>query len=188
MAAPCYKADIGESMNIRMIEERDISSVLNIYRYYVENTDITFECTLPSYEAFSSRVHRIVSRYPYLVADEGGYIVGYAYADQFKDRQAYDWTCEVSVYLKNGQERRGTGTMLYRELEQILTRMNIRNLNACITWPNPPSVAFHERMGYRKVAHFEKCGYKFDRWIDMIWMQKITEPYPEHPDAVLWRS
>ncbi len=168
-------------MNIRKIEERDIPSVMNIYRYYVDNTVISFEYELPSEEEFIRRVHAITAKYPYLVAEEEGYILGYAYAAPFKDRAAYDWTAETSIYLKNDQWRRGTGTMLYQDLERLLVAMDIRNICACITWPNPPSVAFHEKMGFHEAAHFEKVGYKFGQWIDMVWMQKIVEPLPDRP-------
>lgn len=175
-------------MNIRQVESRDIPAIMNIYRYYVDNTDISFEYRLPPEAEFRKRVQNIVSRYPYLVAEENGYLVGYAYAASFKDREAYDWACEISIYLRPDQKRRGTGTILLQELERILADMHICSLNACITWPNPASVAFHEKMGFHKAAHFEKCGYKFGRWIDMIWMQKNTDPLPESPEPVRWMN
>ena len=175
-------------MNIRMCEDRDIPGILNIYQYYIEKTDITFECSIPSVEEFTDRVHRIMQRYPFLVAEDDGYMMGYAYADRFNWRAAYDWSSELSIYLKRGLTGLGTGTILYQELEKLLVSMNIRNLNACLTWPNPVSYSFHEKMGFQKTAHFEKSGYKFGRWIDVIWMQKILQPLPDVPDPVIWRN
>ncbi|MDO5134584.1 MAG: GNAT family N-acetyltransferase [Eubacteriales bacterium] len=175
-------------MKIRQVEREDIPALVEIYRYYVENTDITFEYVPPSQEEFTRRVQEITARYPYLVAEEEGEILGYAYGAAFKGRAAYDWSVETTVYVNWEKRGRGVGTRLYRELERELREQNIQNANACITYPNQGSMSFHEKEGYRLAAHFEKCGYKLGRWLDMIWMEKLIGSHPEDPGKVLWKN
>lgn len=159
-------------MKIRPAVPQDAADLLDIYSYYVEKTDITFEYDVPSEEEFRSRILSIEKRYPYLVAVDHDSVLGYAYASSFKDRRAYDWACETTVYVRRGIAGRGIGTALYEELERLLKKQNIQNLNACIAYPNPKSEIFHLKNGFRQAAHFSKCGYKLDKWIDMIWMEK----------------
>ena len=109
----------------------------------------------------------------------GDEIVGYAYAGPFKERKAYDWAVELSVYVKEDCRGRGVGKKLYHTLEEILRQQNILNLNACIAYPREDnthltddSVRFHEHMGYKIIGRFSKCGYKFREWYDMVWMEK----------------
>ena len=175
-------------MEIRDVKKEDIAGIMEIYRYYVEETDITFEYVMPTEEEFTGRVEKILEKYPYLVEQEDGKIVGYAYAGTFKGRAAYDWAVETTVYVDRDCHGKGIGKALYEELEKLLKEQNIQNLNACITFPNEPSEAFHRKMGYRTVAHFEKCGYKFGRWLDMIWMQKFIGEHPDTPAKVIWRN
>lgn len=181
-----YKLDkisgaCSDKIVIRVASEKDAEELLSIYAYYVENTGVTFEYDVPSTEEFASRVRRTLSKYPYLVAETDGGILGYAYASAFKDRAAYAWSVETSIYIREGCHGRGTGTVLYRALEEALSRQNILNLNACIAYPNPESIAFHENLGYKTVAHFTKCGYKAGRWYDMIWMEKMLGGHPDTP-------
>lgn len=157
----------------------DASALLSIYAPYVENTPVTFEYRVPSVEEFAERIRRIQSMYPYLTARRDGEILGYAYASVFKDRRAYDWSVETSIYVAQKARGQGIGTLLYTRLEELLKRQNVCNLCACITYPGPESIAFHERMGYKKAAHFHKSGYKFKTWYDMIWMEKFIN---EHED------
>lgn len=175
-------------MEIRDVKKEDIAGIMEIYRYYVEETDITFEYVMPTEEEFTARVEKILEKYPYLVALEDGKVVGYAYAGTFKGRAAYDWAVETTVYVDRNCHGKGIGKALYEELEILLKEQNIQNLNACITFPNKPSEAFHQKMGYRTVAHFEKCGYKLGRWLDMIWMQKFIGEHPDTPAKVVWRN
>lgn len=100
-------------------------------------------------------------------------------------RAAYAWAVETSIYVKCGAHGRGVGAALYQTLEEILKRQNITNVNACIVYPHPESVGFHERFGYRTVAHFTKCGYKRGAWHDMVWMEKILTPHPDKPLPVV---
>jgi len=111
-------------------------------------------------------------------------VVGYTYASSFKDRAAYDWSVEVTVYINQDCKAKGIGKELYMALEEILKKQNIINLYACITYPNPSSIGFHEYMGYKTVGCFTKCGYKLGLWIDMIWMEKIIGEHLVTPNKV----
>lgn len=173
-------------MNIRFVERKDVRPIMEIYRYYIDNTDITFEYTLPTEEEFTQRILGVIEKYPYLVAEEDGVVLGYAYASDFKSRRAYDWSVETSIYVNKDGKRGGIGKALYEELEKRLKAQNIVNLYACITYPNETSEAFHRKFGYRTVARFEKCGFKFDRWLDMIWMEKHLSSHEENPKPVKW--
>lgn len=171
-------------MQIRMATVEDAEDILNIYRYYVENTAISFEYTAPELEEFRNRIKNTLTKYPYLVAVEGEKILGYAYAGAFYGRAAYDWSVETTVYVEKGLKKRGVGKALYKALEERLKEMGILNLYACIAYPveddeylDKNSAEFHAHMGYAKVGEFHKCGYKFGRWYHMIWMEKIIGEY-----------
>lgn len=170
-----------KDITIRMATIMDAQRLLEIYAPYVTDTSITFEYTVPTIEEFKKRIENILMKYPYLVAEKENKILGYAYAGCFKSRAAYDWSVETSIYIDKNGRNKGIGKKLYFELEKILKKQNITNVNACITYPNPSSIGFHEHMGYRKVAHFTKCGYKFDKWHDMIWMEKIINDHKVNP-------
>lgn len=166
-------------MTIRIATEQDAAALLAIYAPYVEKTAITFEYAVPSATAFAERIRRTVARYPYLVAEADGEAVGYAYAGFFHERAAYGWAAETSVYVRMDRRRQGIGGSLYAALEELLKRQGILNLNACIAHSEKAdaylpgdSVAFHERQGYRLAGEFHACGYKFNRWYHMIWMEK----------------
>ena len=168
------------SVLIREAEAGDVPRLLEIYAYYVENTAITFDYDVPSQEEFRGRIERIKARYPYLVIEKDGVIKGYAYAGVFKDRAAYDRSCEMTIYLEHGAAGEGLGRKLYEALEEALREQGILNLYACIGYPDVPdeyldynSAQFHEHMGYTKVGTFHRCGYKFGRWYSMIWMEKM---------------
>ncbi len=162
---------------VRFVRAEDTEALLSIYAPYVRETPITFEYETPSPEEFESRIRNISSRYPYLVACKGTEILGYAYASAFKDRAAYDWSVETSIYIDRNYHGRGIGTLLYQALEKKLKSQNVCNLCACIAYPNPQSISFHEHMGYQTVAHFHKSGYKFGIWYDMIWMEKFISEH-----------
>ena len=122
-----------------------------------------------------------MARYPYLVLEEDGVLLGYAYAGPFVGRAAYDWSCELTIYLRHDVVKRGLGRLLYTELERRLKDMGILNFYACIGVPEGEedeyltrnSERFHEAMGYKTVARFEKCGSKFGRWYNLLEMEKI---------------
>ena len=169
-------------MQIRVAEEKDAATLLEIYSYYVEKTAITFEYETPSIEEFTQRIHNIKVKYPYIVAEEKGEILGYAYGSAFHPRAAYGWCAEMSVYVQRGIHGKGVGTALYEKMEELLKKQNIVNLFACITHPNAESEAFHAARGYEKKAHFEQCGYKLGKWWDIVWMQKVIASNEETPE------
>lgn len=130
-------------------------------------------------EEFLERIQVITQKYPYLIAEYEREIIGYAYADTFKDRAAYDWSVETTIYIRSDFRKSGVGKSLYSELESVLMRQGVLNLNACIAYTEKEdeyltngSVSFHEKLGYKFVGTFHKCGYKFNRWYDMVWMEK----------------
>lgn len=168
-------------MNIRIASPDDAKALLEIYAPYVRETVITFEYDVPTLEDFQERISHSLEKYPYLCAEIDGEIVGYAYASAFKGRAAYDWSIETSIYTKMGLQHKGIGKALYAELERILSMQNVCNMCACIAYPNPESEAFHEYFGYKRVALFNKSGYKFDKWVDMIWMEKELNPHTIPP-------
>ena len=169
-------------VKIRSAGPEDAGRLLEIYGYYVVNTAITFEYDVPSEEAFRARIENTLKRYPYLVLEEDDAVKGYAYAGVFKDRAAYDHSCELSIYLEKGAKGRGYGRMLYKALEEKLKAQGIRNLYACIADPigedpylTKDSEEFHRHLGFARVGEFHRCGYKFGRWYNMIWMEKMID-------------
>ena len=167
-------------VTIRNAHLEDAEAMLAIYAPYVEQTAITFEYDVPTEEEFRGRMEKVQKTYPWLVAEDNGKAVGYAYASAFKERAAYQWAVETSIYVSMGQKRQGIGRLLHEALETALRKQGILNMNACISYIDPEdeyltldSVRFHERLGYQQVAHFHQCGLKFGRWYDMIWMEKL---------------
>ena len=167
-------------MIIRNAVPQDAKALLKIYEPYVENTAISFECDIPSEEEFKKRIENTIKKYPYLTAENDNQILGYAYAGAFYGRAAYDWSVETTIYLAPDAQKKGVGRTLYEVLEEKLKDMGIKNLYACIAYPenedeylDKNSALFHEHMGYKEVGKFYKCGYKFNRWYSMIWMEKI---------------
>ena len=176
---------MNQDITIRMANEGDAEEILAIYTPYVLHTAITFEYTVPTLEEFRERIQKTLKKFPYLVAIKEGRIVGYAYVSPFKERAAYDWAVETSIYIQEASRESGIGTKLYLALEAILKKQNVINLNACIAYPNPGSIRFHERLGYQIVAHFTKCGYKLETWHDMIWMEKMIGEHTIPPQAII---
>ena len=167
-------------ITVRRAETGDAERLLEIYDHYVRNTAITFEYETPSLEEFKERMVGIMKRYPYLVIEKDGKIEGYSYAGVFKDRAAYDRSCETTIYIDKDAHKEGLGRMLYEALEEELKKQGMLNLYACIGFPaaedeylTTNSADFHAHLGYTKVGEFHKCGYKFGRWYDMIWMEKM---------------
>lgn len=165
---------------IRDAKMEDAGRILEIYAYYVEKTAISWEYDVPTLAEFEERMRKTMKKYPYLVVEEDGRVQGYAYAGAFVGRAAYDWSAELTIYLDRNAKKCGYGRRLYEAMEERLKAMNIQNLYACIgdideedEYLNRNSAQFHEHMGFTKVGEFKKCGRKFGRWYDMIWMEKI---------------
>ena len=167
-------------MLLRSAKISDAEALLAIYEPYITDTAVTFEYDVPTVEEFRQRIIDVQQHYPWLVAKEDGRIVGYAYANTFKARAAYQWSVETSIYVDVNLKHRGVGQRLHEAMETALKAQGILNMNACISYIEKEdeyltheSVRFHERMGYQRVAHFHLCGRKFNRWYDMIWMEKL---------------
>ncbi|NLX64785.1 MAG: N-acetyltransferase [Clostridiaceae bacterium] len=167
-------------MIIEKVTVEDATELLSIYEPYVRETAITFEYEAPTLEEFQNRIKNISAKYPYLKAVDNSEIIGFTYANTFKDRRAYDWAVETTVYVKQGRHRMGIGKLLYEQLEKSLKNMGILNMNACIAVPvkednylTYASYHFHREMGFTLVGRFHNIGYKFNTWYDMIWMEKI---------------
>lgn len=177
---------MSEKIMIRTATTNDAEAILAIYAPYVEMTAITFEYEIPGIEEFRERIRNVLKKYPYLVAEAEGEIVGYAYAGPFKGRAAYDWAVETTIYVDRSRKRMGIGRKLYDKLEEALRKQGILNMEACIGYPETEdeyltkdSVRFHEKLGYRMVGEFYKCGYKFSRWYNMVWMEKMIGEHQE---------
>ena len=151
----------------------DAAELLAIYAPYVRETAITFEYDVPTQAEFESRIRNTLQKYPYIKAVRDGEILGYAYASPLGHRAAYAWSAETSIYVRQDARGNGIGKRLYAALEDGLRARGITNAYACITFPNPESISFHEREGYALAGHFHRCGYKFDRWLDVVWMEKF---------------
>ena len=168
-----------ESLTIRNVRPEDTARLAEIYSCYVLETAVSFEYDVPTAEEFANRIKNITAKYPYLVCETDGRIVGYAYAGAYSTRKAYDWTAAVSIYVDKDYRRKGIGSMLYRELEEKLGERGIVNLLAGVAYCEEEdeylthdSEAYHIRMGYSKVAHMKSVGKKFNRWYDLLWFQK----------------
>ena len=157
---------------LRIAEEKDIPAILDIYGPYILTTTITFEYDVPTVEEFTRRFRGITAQFPWLVYEEEGKILGYAYASAPYSRAAYAWCAEPSVYLRPEARGRGIGRKLYAALEQILALQGYQVLYVLITGENTDSLKFHEACGYRFSVLFPDCGYKFGRWLGVIWMEK----------------
>lgn len=176
---------------IRSARPEDAAALLAIYAPYVEHTAISFEYEAPSLEAFRGRILHCLEKYPYLVAEKEGCILGYAYAGAFHARKAYQWNAEASIYLSPEAQGLGLGRRLYETLESDLRDMGIIDVYAIIASPptedeylNHHSEHFHRHLGYEKVAKLENCGYKFGRWYDVLWMKKNIGQRVDSPSDI----
>ena len=171
---------MNRDIQIRVARESDAAALRDIYAPYVERTAVSFEYEAPDVATFLERIRRVQERYPYLVAESDGALLGYAYAGSFHTREAYSWSAEASIYLRMYCRRMGIGSALYRALESALRAMGVRRLYASIAVPDDPdehltldSVRFHTAMGFRTVGEFHHCGWKFNRWYSTVWMEKV---------------
>lgn len=160
---------------IRIATENDLPAILEIYRPYVEQTTASFEYVTPSVEDFTRRFCQITEKYPWLVWEEDGQVLGYAYGSAPFERAGYAWSAEPSIYVRGDCQGRGIGRKLYGALEQLLFAMGYRVLYAIVTDENRGSVAFHTALGYRQVAHLKNCAWKFGRALGIFYLEKRVE-------------
>ena len=162
-------------MAIRFAKRQDLPQILAIYGPYILETAASFEYSVPSQEEFTARFDDITARFPWLVWEEDGEILGYAYGSLPFERAAYQWCAESSVYLAPKAQGKGIGKRLYAALEEILSYQGYHKVYAIITSENEGSLAFHRAVGYTEVAQMPQCGFKFGRWYGITWMEKVLK-------------
>lgn len=158
---------------IRDVKITDARSIAAIYNYYVENTVITFEEDVVSEEEMIDRIKNTTLKLPWIVYEEKGEVLGYAYASEWKSRCAYKHSVESTVYLNNKVKGKGIGTKLYQELLTRIGKGDVHAVIGGIALPNDASIALHEKLGFEKVAQFKEVGYKFNKWIDVGYWELI---------------
>lgn len=166
-------------MTIRDARRSDVPAMLAIYAPFVEHTAVSFEYEVPTEAEFARRLEEHQAAFPWLVCEENGRVMGYAYAGRAFERAAYGWNAEISCYLAPELRGRGVGRRLYARIEEILTRLGYYKLFAVVTSANAPSVAFHHALGFRDAACFRNVGYKQGGWYDVLWLEKTLCDRPE---------
>lgn len=174
---------------IRPATEDDVAAMLAIYAPYVRSSTATFEYEVPTFAQFLTRFRTLRDQFPWLVWEQAGEILGYAYASAPFERAAYRWCAEDSVYLHPDARGQGIGGKLLNALEKLLTMQGYCRIYAIITAENQPSLDFHRAKGYRVVGQFPDCGFKFGRWLGVVWMDKVLKVV-ESPNQfpVSWMS
>lgn len=157
---------------LRIATIQDVPEILEIYAPYVENTTVSFEYVPPTLAEFTQRFQTITAQFPWLVWEEDGKILGYAYASAPFTRAAYGWCAEPTVYLRPEARGKQIAAQLYAVLEEILWQQGYQVLYALVCGENTPSRRFHEKQGYRIAAEFPDIGFKMDRWLSLIWYEK----------------
>lgn len=178
---------------VRVAIEGDAGPITNIYTPIVEDTHLSFETTPPSEDEMVDRILDTLERFPWLVCEHDGTVVGYAYASPHNDRSAYQWGADVSVYVAEQWRRNGVARGLYESLFALLRRQGFYRAYAVIALPNPPSVALHESLGFERVGLYEKAGYKHGEWRTVGHWERLlqshkTPPSPPIPFGELQRS
>ena len=176
---------------IRFAKEADIPKILDIYGPYILNTAISLEYTVPTLEEFTQRFRDITAQFPWMVWEEDGRILCYAYASLPFSRAAYRWVAASSIYLAPSAQSRGIGRKLYAALEALLTEQGYRKTYALITSDNPGSLKFHEKLGFHMIAEFRDCGIKFSKLYSVVWMEKalnsgeLPKDFPKPVDQIV---
>ena len=183
-----------EAICVRAATPQDAEQLLEIYTPFVISEDcsvsnVSFELTAPSLAEFRQRIVDISSKYPYLVGEKDGQILGYVYCHPYRERLAYQWSVEVTIYLAPAGQGKGLGRVLYEAMEEILRLQGITMLYSCITFGNEHSIKMHEALGYRLIGTFTNSGYKNGQWLDTVWLEKQLQPCPKQPDNIKsWRE
>ena len=171
-------------MKLRFAVPEDAQALLDIYARYI-HTPITFEYDLPSREEFARRISSTLERYPYLVAEEAGKAVGYAYAHPERERAAYQWNAELSIYLAPEAAGRGVGRALYSALMELLRLQGVKTAYGVVTSPNPASEGLHRALGFRLLGVHRNTGFKDGAWYDVLWFEKSLAGYEADPAPVI---
>ena len=170
---------------IRFATEKDAEAILKIYAPYIEKTAITFEYEVPSLSEFSKRIAEIQKKYPWIVYEEEGEILGYAYGGPEYTRAAYQWTVETSVYLSEKARGKGIGTDLYEKILDILKKQNFCVCYVLINDDNEASIKLHEKFGFVKNGFRENCGFKHGKWHSIVIMEKQLNEFSVPPKPVI---
>lgn len=152
---------------IRPASPTDALAIIQIYNPYIRDTTITFEEATLTEEEMALRIEKVTATYPWLVWEERGQILGYAYGSTWRTRNAYRFAVESALYVAPGQHRKGIGLKLYQALIEELRERGFHSVLGCLALPNEPSVAIHEKLGFQKVGHMREAGWKFERWVDV---------------------
>ena len=169
------------SATIRLATERDAEAIQRIYAPFVLHTAVSFETEPPSVDEMRSRILKVLARLPWLVCEGDGGVIGYAYASLHRERAAYGWSVDVTVYIHEEFRRHGVGKALYASLFQVLRLQGFYNAYAGVTLPNPGSVGLHEAMGFKPVGVYRDVGYKLGRWHDVGWWQLALRDHSTAP-------
>lgn len=167
---------------IRLASAADSEGILSIYAPYIENTSITFETETPPINSFAERINYYLQNWPWLVCEINGKIAGYAYASSYRERTAYQWSVECSVYVQDDYLRAGVAGALYEALFEILKKQGFRNVYAVINLPNDRSVALHEKCGFQYFATYEQVGYKLGKWKNVGWWRLTLNEFGDEPE------
>lgn len=183
-----------EAICVRAAMPQDAEQLLEIYTPFVISEDcsvsnVSFELTAPSLAEFRQRIVDISSKYPYLVGEKDGQILGFVYCHPYRERLAYQWSVEVTIYLAPAGQGKGLGRLLYETMEKLLCLQGVTMAYSCITVGNDHSIKMHEAVGYRLIGTFSKSGYKNGQWLDTVWLEKQLQPCPKQPDNIKsWRE
>lgn len=170
---------------IRLATEDDAAAIAAIYAPYVRDTAISFELEAPDAAAFRAKIREVLKLAPWLVWEEAGAVIGYAYASSFRARPAYRWTVETSIYVRSDVRARGVGRALYAELIDRLVKQGFRRAIGGMTLPNDASARLHQALGFERVGAFHKVGFKFGQWHDVEFWERQLAPCDENPAETL---
>ena len=170
---------------VRVAKKEDAKAILEIYKPYILQTAFSFETEVPSVDEFSARIEKYLQKYPWLVAEIKGQITGYVYGSIHREREAYQWTCECSVYIHDDFKGKGIGSELYAALFSIMKTQGYRNVYAGITMPNEASEKMHQRSGFEKFAEYKNVGCKFGRWHNVGWWRLQINEHHVNPEPPL---
>ncbi len=172
-------------ITLRLARDTDAEAMLSIYAPFILNTAVTFECEVPSADAFAQRIRGIMEDYPYLSCEAGGTLIGYGCARRHMERAAYQWSAELSIYIARGWHRRGIGRTIQQALEAILRLQNVRTVVGGVTLPNPNSEGLIASLGFERIGTYRNAGFKRGQWHDVAWFQKAIGDYGPDPAPFL---
>jgi phosphinothricin acetyltransferase len=166
---------------LRLAAPKDAAAMLAIYAPYIADTTITLEAEVLTTVEFAERVRKLEGLLPWLVATNEGQVIGYAYAIRHRERSAYQWSVEASVYVQAAYHGIGVARQLYTRLFDLLRQQGYVNVYAGVVQPNSPSESFHLALGFEPVGTYQHVGYKFGKWHDVLWLAKQLQPPPAAP-------